>query len=147
MCDVPRVASPPITPPVFPTRTLDLQVEKAQQDKQSAIIRAEGEAQSATLIGQAIKDNPAFLTLRCVGRDRGLRGGGAARQAAPRGSLRGSSQPTRSHPFLLLNPPSRRIEAAREIAQTVATSGNRMMLPADSLLLNMSGLDTSVKRK
>ncbi|KAL4420948.1 hypothetical protein ABPG77_004577 [Micractinium sp. CCAP 211/92] len=41
-------------------------VEKAEQDKQSAIIRAQGEAQSATLIGQAIQQNPAFLTLRKI---------------------------------------------------------------------------------
>lgn len=41
-------------------------VEKAQQDKQGAIIRAQGEAQSATLIGQAIQQNPAFLTLRKI---------------------------------------------------------------------------------
>lgn len=31
------------------------QVEKAEQDKQSAIIRAQGEAQSAMLIGQAVQ--------------------------------------------------------------------------------------------
>lgn len=49
-----------------PPRPLPLavQVEKAEQDKQSAIIRAQGEAQSATLIGQALQQNPAFLTLR-----------------------------------------------------------------------------------
>lgn len=41
-------------------------VEKAQQDKQSAIIRAQGEAASATLIGQAVQQNPAFLTLRKI---------------------------------------------------------------------------------
>ncbi|KAL4434214.1 hypothetical protein ABPG75_000655 [Micractinium tetrahymenae] len=41
-------------------------VEKAEQDKQSAIIRAQGEAASATLIGQAIQQNPAFLTLRKI---------------------------------------------------------------------------------
>ncbi|KAI7842165.1 hypothetical protein COHA_004188 [Chlorella ohadii] len=41
-------------------------VEKAEQDKQSAIIRAQGEAQSAMLIGQAIQQNPAFLTLRKI---------------------------------------------------------------------------------
>jgi prohibitin 2 len=41
-------------------------VEKALQDKQSAIIRAQGEAQSATLIGQAVQQNPAFLTLRKI---------------------------------------------------------------------------------
>lgn len=41
-------------------------VEKAEQDKQSAIIRAQGEAQSALLIGQAVQQNPAFLTLRKI---------------------------------------------------------------------------------
>mmetsp|Transcript_13938 Transcript_13938/g.42054 ORF Transcript_13938/g.42054 Transcript_13938/m.42054 type:complete len:274 (-) Transcript_13938:4-825(-) len=41
-------------------------VDKAEQDKQSAIIRAQGEAQSAKLIGQAIQNNPAFLTLRKI---------------------------------------------------------------------------------
>ena len=42
------------------------QVEKAEQDKQSAIIRAQGEAASATLIGQAVQQNPAFITLRKI---------------------------------------------------------------------------------
>jgi prohibitin 2 len=41
-------------------------VERAEQDKQSAIIRAQGEAQSATLIGQAMQNNPAFITLRKI---------------------------------------------------------------------------------
>lgn len=41
-------------------------VEKAEQDKQGAIIRAQGEAQSATLIGQAVQSNPAFITLRKI---------------------------------------------------------------------------------
>ncbi|KAK1282018.1 hypothetical protein QJS10_CPB22g01280 [Acorus calamus] len=41
-------------------------VEKAEQDKKSAIIRAEGEAQSAKLIGEAIATNPAFITLRKI---------------------------------------------------------------------------------
>ncbi|KAK4486965.1 hypothetical protein RD792_006280 [Penstemon davidsonii] len=41
-------------------------VEKAEQDKQSAIIRAQGEAKSAQLIGQAISNNPAFITLRRI---------------------------------------------------------------------------------
>jgi len=72
-------------------------VEKAFQDKRSAVIKAEGEAQSAKLIGEAIANNPAFITLR-------------------------------------------RIEAAREIATTMATSNNRVMLNADSLLLNLSDI-------
>uniref|UniRef100_A0ACD5XA60 Uncharacterized protein n=1 Tax=Avena sativa TaxID=4498 RepID=A0ACD5XA60_AVESA len=41
-------------------------VEKAEQDKKSAIIRAQGEAKSAELIGQAIANNPAFVALRQI---------------------------------------------------------------------------------
>ncbi|KEH30684.1 prohibitin complex protein [Medicago truncatula] len=41
-------------------------VEKAEQDKRSAIIRAQGEATSAQLIGQAIANNPAFIDLRKI---------------------------------------------------------------------------------
>ncbi|MCD9560221.1 Prohibitin-1, subunit of the prohibitin complex (Phb1p-Phb2p) [Datura stramonium] len=41
-------------------------VEKAEQDKRSAVIRAQGEAKSAQLIGQAIANNPAFITLRKI---------------------------------------------------------------------------------
>ncbi|XP_061346956.1 prohibitin-1, mitochondrial-like [Gastrolobium bilobum] len=41
-------------------------VEKAEQDKRSAVIRAQGEATSAQLIGQAIASNPAFITLRKI---------------------------------------------------------------------------------
>ncbi|XP_049849000.1 uncharacterized protein LOC126317009 [Schistocerca gregaria] len=39
-------------------------VEKAEQEKLSAIIRATGEAKAAQLIGEAIQSNPNFLTLR-----------------------------------------------------------------------------------
>lgn len=39
-------------------------VKKALEDKKSTIIRAQGEAQSATLIGNAIAENPAYLDLR-----------------------------------------------------------------------------------
>eukprot|EP00891_Asterochloris_glomerata_P004708 jgi/Astpho2/4708/Aster-00266 len=73
-------------------------VDKAEQDKQSAIIRAQGEAQSARLIGEAIQQNPAFLTLR-------------------------------------------KIEAARDIAGTIAAANNRVFLNADSLLLNLAEMD------
>ena len=34
------------------------------QEKKSVIIRAQGEAQSAKLIGAAIRDNPGFIQLR-----------------------------------------------------------------------------------
>lgn len=41
-------------------------VEKAVQEKKGAVIRAEGEAKSAELIGKAISQNPAFLSLRRI---------------------------------------------------------------------------------
>ncbi|KAH7568733.1 hypothetical protein ACOSP7_011769 [Xanthoceras sorbifolium] len=72
-------------------------VEKAEQDKRSAILRAQGEATSAQLIGQSIADNPAFITLR-------------------------------------------KIEAAREIAQTIANSANKVFLNSDDLLLNLQDM-------
>ncbi|OIW08794.1 hypothetical protein TanjilG_16375 [Lupinus angustifolius] len=73
-------------------------VEKAEQDKRSAVIRAQGEAKSAQLIGQAIASNPAFTTLR-------------------------------------------KIEAAREIAQTISNSANKVYLNSDDLLLNLQELN------
>jgi len=82
-------------------------VDKALQEKQSAIVRAQGDAQSAVLIGNQVKENPSFIALR-------------------------------------------KIEAAREIAHTIANSANRVYLPSDSLLLNVNehadGVNTS-KRK
>mmetsp|Transcript_12412 Transcript_12412/g.20147 ORF Transcript_12412/g.20147 Transcript_12412/m.20147 type:complete len:255 (+) Transcript_12412:1193-1957(+) len=41
-------------------------VDKATQDKKSTIIRAEGEAKSASMIGEAIKNNPGFIELRRI---------------------------------------------------------------------------------
>lgn len=79
-------------------------VDKAVQEKESSIVRAQGEAQSAKLIGEAVQQNPSFITLR-------------------------------------------KIEAAREIAQTVSQSGNRVYLPSDALLLNLHELDVSVPKK
>lgn len=69
-------------------------VEKAKQDKKEAIVKADGEAQAARMIGMAVRDNPGFLQLR-------------------------------------------RVEAAREIAATIAASNNRVFLNADNLLLNV----------
>jgi prohibitin 2 len=68
----------------------------AQQEKQTIITRAKGEAQSAILIGQSVKKNPGFMSLR-------------------------------------------RIDAARDIADIVSSSGNKVYLNADSLLLNLLG--------
>ncbi|WCJ27106.1 prohibitin 2 [Euphorbia peplus] len=41
-------------------------VEKAEQDKKGAILRAQGEAKSAELIGQALANNTSFLDLRKI---------------------------------------------------------------------------------
>ena len=41
-------------------------VERALQEKKSIIIKAEGEAKSAELIGNAIQRNPAFVQLRRI---------------------------------------------------------------------------------
>jgi len=73
-------------------------VEKAQQDKKSIIVKADGEAQSAKMISEAIRANPAFLQLR-------------------------------------------RLEAAREIAQVLSKSSNKVYLTSDSLLLNLAQED------
>ncbi|KAL3509289.1 hypothetical protein ACH5RR_028690 [Cinchona calisaya] len=75
-------------------------VDKAEQDKQSAIIRAQGEAKSAQLIGEAISNNPAFISLR-------------------------------------------RIEAAREIANIMSQSNNKVYLNSDDLLLNLQDMKLS----
>jgi prohibitin 2 len=69
-------------------------VEKAHQDRLSIVIRAEGEARSAEMIGKAIASNPGFVQLR-------------------------------------------RIDAAKDIANTISKSSNTVYLSADSLLLNM----------
>jgi prohibitin 2 len=79
-------------------------VERALQEKESAIIKARGEAESAELIGRAVQQNPAFLTLR-------------------------------------------KIEAAREIAGTIANSTNKVYLSSDSLLLNLKELQEEIRRK
>lgn len=60
---------------------------------QSIIVRADGEAKSAELIGESLRGNKGFLELR-------------------------------------------RLEAARDIATLLSTSGNKLMLDAQSLLLN-----------
>lgn len=59
----------------------------------SIIVRAQGEAKSAELIGESMRTNKGFLELR-------------------------------------------RLEAAREIANLLAVSGNQVMLDSQSLLLN-----------
>ena len=70
----------------------------------SRFVCGAGEAKSAQLLGEAIQNNPSFLTLR-------------------------------------------KIEAAREIAATVAGSGNRVLLSTDSLLLNLKDLEVDMTGK
>lgn len=41
-------------------------VEKAKQERQQKVVQAEGEAQAASLIGEAIKQNPGYLKLRKI---------------------------------------------------------------------------------
>ncbi len=41
-------------------------VEKAIQDKLSTVVRAEGEAQSAKLLSETIRERPEFLQLRKI---------------------------------------------------------------------------------
>jgi prohibitin 2 len=75
-------------------------VMKAQQDKKSTIIRAEAEARSAELIGEALRSNPAYIELR-------------------------------------------KLDAARQIAGTMAAAENKVYIPSDSLLLNLISRDPS----
>ncbi|CCF73247.1 Prohibitin-2 [Babesia microti strain RI] len=69
-------------------------VLKAQEEKKSTIIKAEGETQAAKLIGQAIRDNPAFVTLR-------------------------------------------KIETAKEVANILSKSSNKVLIGSDTLLLTI----------
>lgn len=39
-------------------------VDKARQEKQAMVVRAQGEARSAELIGEAIKKNKAYVELK-----------------------------------------------------------------------------------
>ncbi|KAJ3089973.1 Prohibitin-2, subunit of the prohibitin complex (Phb1p-Phb2p) [Quaeritorhiza haematococci] len=41
-------------------------VDRARQEKQSIIVKAEGEAKAAQLVGEAIKNKPGFLDLRKI---------------------------------------------------------------------------------
>jgi len=79
-------------------------VDQAIQEKQSIIVRAQGEARSAELIGEAVRSNKGFLQLR-------------------------------------------RLEAARDIANILAGSGNRVMLDASGLMLNVTEEERKDKKK
>jgi regulator of protease activity HflC (stomatin/prohibitin superfamily) len=67
-------------------------VDKAVEQKKAAVIRAEGEAKAAELLGKAMSQNSGFLDLK-------------------------------------------RIQYSVQIAQIIANSQNKVMLPSDALLL------------
>lgn len=138
-------------------------VEKAKQDRLGIVIKAEGEARSAELIGRAIADNPGFVqaspthscmviacfavfnAFRCVRVPRH----GYTCCCPPLlefvCSLRVSG--CAIHLFVVVAPQLRRIDAAKDIAATVSKSANTVYLSADSLLLNLlndsKAVDTS----
>ncbi|ONH65723.1 Prohibitin-2 [Cyberlindnera fabianii] len=68
-------------------------VDKARQEKQGTIVKAQGEAKSAELIGEAIKKSKDYVELK-------------------------------------------RLDTAREIAQILSNSPNRIILDNEALLLN-----------
>ena len=79
-------------------------VQKALQDKNSAIIKAEGEARAAELLGPALGKSTAYIQLK-------------------------------------------RIEAAREIAYSLAASKSRAYLDAETLMLNLTtSLDSNLEK-
>ena len=79
-------------------------VMKALQDKNSAIIKAEGEARAAELLGPALGKSSAYIQLK-------------------------------------------RIEAAREIAQSLAQSKSKAYLDAETLMLNLTTtLDSNLEK-
>lgn len=41
-------------------------VERAKQEKQQKIVQAEGEADAAKMLGEAVSQNPGFLKLRKI---------------------------------------------------------------------------------
>lgn len=79
-------------------------VMQAAQDKKSTIIKAQGEARAAELLGPAIGKSGAYVQIK-------------------------------------------RIEAARDIADSLAKSRNRAYLDSDTLLLNLTGsLDANLEK-
>lgn len=78
-------------------------VKQAIQDKKSTIIKAQGEAQSAKLIGEAMRNNPGYIELR-------------------------------------------QLDAAKDIANAISQSQNKVYLDSQSLLLNSFQLSQSGER-
>ncbi len=81
------------------------------------------QAQSAKLIGEAIQNNPAFLSLRKI----------EVRTSPHLAAERRCTCGVLSADMVLHS----QLQAAREIANTIAQSQNRVFLNSDSLLLNL----------
>jgi len=79
-------------------------VERALQEKKSIIIKAEGEATSAKLIGDAVKTNPSFIEMK-------------------------------------------KIDAAKEIADILSDSPNKIYLNSETLLLNVGNIISTPRDK
>ena len=79
-------------------------VDKALQEKRSIVIKAQGDAKAAELIGEAIKNEPGFIQMR-------------------------------------------RIKAAKEVADSISRSANRVYLDANGLMLNVMAHEQDVSSK
>ncbi|CAK8997605.1 unnamed protein product, partial [Durusdinium trenchii] len=84
-------------------------VEKAEQERQATVIRSEGEAEAAKMISEALKEHGSGLIE----------------------VERADTAPT-------AEPPVRRIDTAKDIAENLAKSPNVMYLPnGQQMLLNL----------
>ncbi|TRY78998.1 hypothetical protein DNTS_022204 [Danionella cerebrum] len=146
-------------------------VEKAKQDQRQKIIQAEGEAEAAKMLGQAVTKNPGYLKLRRIRAAQNIAKTVAVSQnkvylnadslvlnlqdssfdnsfiwsSLILHDLLNLGQAVTKNPgYLKL----RRIRAAQNIAKTVAVSQNKVYLNADSLVLNLqdSSFDKHKKR-
>ncbi len=88
------------------------------------------QAESATLIGQAIQQNPAFLTLRKI----------EVSQDKPTFHVRSNLAKATATDAVGHAADHSSSQAAREIAGTIASANNRVLLNSESLLLNLVGL-------
>ena len=88
------------------------------------------QATSARLIGEAIQQNPAFITLRKIEACSSMPGilgcPGPWKEFTIATSIKGTMRLRDTC-----------VQAAREIASTISNSSNRVLLNSDSLLLNL----------
>jgi len=101
-------------------------VDQALQEKQSIIVKAQGEARSAELIGEAVKQNKGYVSETSYS----LSFFFLSRRWVLIMVLNGGNR------FLQL----RKMEAAREIAGLVANSNNKLMLDSDALMFDRKSL-------